>query len=235
MAQQSLTNVIINRIMSPVDIRIKDATGRYTAEVNSNNALKVAMDSSSVTIGDATAAKQDAQTALLTTIDADTSKIPTDPAKESGKLTTIDSTLTALGALVTTLNGLVTAIKDTDGIKQIVDAVAVTGTFWQATQPVSGPVTPATTITEYSVTLTNVDTEYSQAIPDGTKKIFYMSTSGQPFRAAYATGKVATPTQPYEAVGAGVTCSDDGVSLTSKTIYFATDVAGDVIFLRCWT
>jgi len=221
MAQQSLTNVIINRILSLVGINIKDVTGRYTAEVNSNNALKVAMDSSSVAIGDATAANQTAEIGHLASI--------------AGEDFATQTTLAALNALVTTLNGLVTAIKDTAGIKQIVDAVAVTGTFWQATQPVSGPVTPATTITEYSVTLTNVDTEYSQAIPDGTKKIFYMSTSGQPFRAAYATGKVATPTQPYEAVGAGVTCSDDGVSLTSKTIYFATDVAGDVIFLRCWT
>jgi len=114
-------------------------------------------------------------------------------------------------------------------------ALAVTGTFWQATQPVSGPVAPATTITEYSVTLTVIDTEYSQALPAGTKKIFYHSTAGKAFRASYATGKVATPTQPYEAVAAGTVCFEDNVNLTSVTLYLASAVAGDIIFVRCWT
>jgi len=36
-------------------------------------------------------------------------------------------------------------IKDTDGIKKIVDPVAVTGTFWQATQPISAASLPLPT------------------------------------------------------------------------------------------
>lgn len=100
---------------------------------------------------------------------------------------------------------------------------------------ITGAVTPATTVTEYSKTLADVDTEYSQALPAGTKKVFYMSTAGNAFRASYFTGKVATPTQPYEAVAAHAVCYDDGISLASATLYFATDVAGDIIFLRCWS
>jgi outer membrane murein-binding lipoprotein Lpp len=94
---------------------------------------------------------------------------------------------------------------------------------------------PADTITEYSITCTNANTEYSQALPAGTKKIFYINTADYPWRASYVTGKVATPTHPYEPIGAGISGSDDGIFLTSKTLYVASTHAGDVIFVRCWT
>jgi len=58
--------------------------------------------------------KTDNLDTALSGIKTHTDYIPSDPAKESGKLTTIDSTLTA--------------IKSTDGIKKITDTVTVSGT-----------------------------------------------------------------------------------------------------------
>ncbi|MFA5217078.1 hypothetical protein [Sulfuricurvum sp.] len=53
--------------------------------------------------------------------------LPTDASRETKQDSQI-ALETTLNGLITTLNGLVTAIKDTDGIKKILDAVAVTGT-----------------------------------------------------------------------------------------------------------
>jgi len=81
-----------------------------------DTAQPISAESLPLPTGAATDAKQDTgNTSLsnmettLTNIKNKTDNIPTDPAKESGKLTTIDSTLTA--------------IKSTDGIKKIVDAL----------------------------------------------------------------------------------------------------------------
>ena len=73
--------------------RLTEDTGR---EIDAN----VKALASAPPTGAATSAKQDAQTALLTTIDADTSKIPTDPAREGGNLKTISDQVSADGLKV---------------------------------------------------------------------------------------------------------------------------------------
>jgi hypothetical protein len=129
-------NVIVKAVlkMIPVWLRTPAGTDITSTAVGAKQAIDVNVVGSSSVVGDATAANQVLQTALLTTIDADTGTI-------AGKDFATQTTLAALNALVTAGNALLTAIKDTDGIKKITDAVAVTGTFYQATQPVSGTVT----------------------------------------------------------------------------------------------
>lgn len=94
----------------------------------------------------------------------------------------------------------------------------------------------ATTITEYNITLTLANTEYSQALPANTKKIEFWSRGKYAFRHAFTTGKVAGLVSPYFTAFANSSYESPGMAdLTSKTIYFATDTAGDVIEMRVWS
>lgn len=94
----------------------------------------------------------------------------------------------------------------------------------------------ANTIGEYNITLTVADTEYSQALPAGCKAFEFYSRGGFETRFAFTPGKVATPTAPYFTLKANdAYSSPEGMNLSSKTIYFGTDQAGDVIELITWS
>lgn len=94
----------------------------------------------------------------------------------------------------------------------------------------------ASTINEYAVTLTVVDTEYSQALPANTKGIEFVSRGGYPVRYAFTTGKVATPTGVYFTLKSNCAYESPAtLNLSSKTIYFASDNAGDVVELIAWS
>ncbi len=88
-----------------------------------------------------------------------------------------------------------------------------------------------TTINEYNTTCTVADTEYSQALPAATKKIQFINRASYDLRYAFTTGKVAGPTAPYFTLKAGQTYFEIDLDLTSKTIYFASSHAGDVVEL----
>lgn len=108
------------------------------------------------------------------------------------------------------------------------------GTFAVQAANASLPTTPAI----YNVTLTAADTEYSQALPSGTKKFSVSIIDGvstNNFRVAFATGKVATPTAPYLKRGADQEYYEDGVNLTGATLYIAGSNAGDVAQIIAWT
>lgn len=124
--------------------------------------------------------------------------------------------------LIITALGLIATEATTGDIKTATDALAAK----QA----------ATTITEYNITLTLADTEYSQALPANTKKIEFWSRGKYQFRHAFTTGKVAGLVQPYFTAFANSCYESPGMAdLTSKIIYFATDSAGDVIEMRVWS
>lgn len=63
--------------------------------------------------------------ALLATIDADTSNIPADPAREGGNLAGIAALLATIDADTSQLRTVLDSIKDTDGIKKITDTVTI--------------------------------------------------------------------------------------------------------------
>jgi len=89
----------------------------------------------------------------------------------------------------------------------------------------------------YNVAMTNADTEYSQALPEGTKRFSISVQSGAAadiFRVAFVTGKVATPTAPYLTYAGDVEYFEDALSLDSQTVYFACDSAGKVAQIIAW-
>lgn len=89
----------------------------------------------------------------------------------------------------------------------------------------------------YNVAMTNADTEYSQALPAGCKRVSLSVQGGAAadiFRVAFVTGKVATPTAPYLQYPGDVEYFEDELNLSSQTIYFADDSAAKVMQILAW-
>lgn len=84
---------------------------------------------------------------------------------------------------------------------------------------------------EFNVTLTEADTEYLQALPANTKSWTMKSRTADTVRWARTTGKVATPTAPYNTMDNGGIPFEQGVN-TDETIYIASAVAGTVVEIR---
>jgi len=90
-----------------------------------------------------------------------------------------------------------------------------------------GGVTP----TLYNTTLTNADTEYSQALA-ACKGIEFQARTSADIRFAFVTGKVATPTAPYMTLKAGQWYYFDG---SPTTLYLASSVAGTIVEIILWS
>ena len=97
-------------------------------------------------------------------------------------------------------------------------------------------ILPAATPAIYNVVMTNANAEYSQALPAGTKKFsIHLRENDATYRVAFVTGKVATPTEPYETIPSSWEYYEDGVNLTGMTIYFACPSAGKHAEILAWT
>jgi len=93
-------------------------------------------------------------------------------------------------------------------------------------------VKPGTAPNIYNITMTSANTEYSQALPAGCKKIFASiqdADTSVDLRFAFVTGKVATPTAPYYKYNGGVELIIDGLEIASGTLYFACSGAGKIM------
>ena len=86
----------------------------------------------------------------------------------------------------------------------------------------------------YNVTMTNANTEYSQALTNCKKFIILMRENDTAFRIAFVTGKVATSTVPYFTVPEGSSYNEDNINFTG-TIYFACASAGKNIQIIAWS
>ncbi len=105
----------------------------------------------------------------------------------------------------------------------------------QSAVPVSLAAAESTTVVEYNVTLASANTEYSQALPANTRRLSFRCRSGVAIRYAWVTGKVATPTAPYQSLQAGAEYVLDGVLLAGSTLYFASGAVGAVVEMEAWS
>jgi hypothetical protein len=87
----------------------------------------------------------------------------------------------------------------------------------------------------YNVTMTNADTEYSQALPSNCKKFLIHTRDGTAFRLAFTSGKVAGPTEPYFTVPTGQAYYEDFIEPSSLTLYFACGTAGKTVEIIAWS
>ena len=94
----------------------------------------------------------------------------------------------------------------------------------------------------YNITLTLANTEYSQLLTTGTKRIIFKQRSDMDLftypvgviRFSFVSGKVATSIEPYFTLDQGKTYDMQNLNLTGATIYFASKVVGMVIEVEEW-
>lgn len=89
-----------------------------------------------------------------------------------------------------------------------------------------------------NTTMTLADTEYSQQLPENCKGFLIHTRDESTFRIAFATGRVALPTEPYFTVPEGKAYGDSVSNYTYGgnllTLYFASDYAGKVVEILYW-
>jgi hypothetical protein len=95
---------------------------------------------------------------------------------------------------------------------------------------VSAPGTPIT----YNVNLVSADTEYSQALPANCRAVAFRCRTAYDVRFAWETGRVATPTPPYQTLKANAEYWKENI-YSSGTLYFASSQAGVVVEMEAWS
>ena len=96
------------------------------------------------------------------------------------------------------------------------------------------PVASSTNGVIYNITIADINTQYSQALPSGVKKFTFQNRADIDIRWALVTGKVATPTAPYFTLKAGMNHYEDNLNLSGKTLYVASGTASQVVELIIW-
>ncbi len=105
----------------------------------------------------------------------------------------------------------------------------------------SGAVAASTTPVMESITIVAANTEYSKALPEGCKKLTFQtvnstkSAPGSSIRYAFAAGKVAGATLPFQLLPGGAVYSESDLDLSGKTLYVAGVTAGDIVLIEWWT
>lgn len=155
----------------------------------------------------------------------------------SGGGTTID--LTILEGLVSDINDAIIALPtplapaDLNTIETLLQELSET--LDEVGIAVTGQV--RSTPVDAAVALTDADTEYSFSFPNGTKGYTISIRGGvdtDTFRLAWATGKVATPTEPYRSYPQNVEVFDSNLNLEYQTLYIASSAASKVAQIEYW-
>lgn len=96
--------------------------------------------------------------------------------------------------------------------------------------PVQANLVGATALTVANVLCTLVNTEYSYALPSGTKKIKIRARGKSRIRLAGITGQTSTT---FFTIHPGETYEDDMITATI-TIYFETNNALEIVEIISW-
>jgi hypothetical protein len=98
------------------------------------------------------------------------------------------------------------------------------------------PEVGADTPTVYNVLISDNNTQFSQAIPDGTRLLIFSGRSNLAFYYAYATGKVAGPTSPYLSCSENATVKLEGIVTDNLTLYLARPSSDNItVEIQCWS
>ncbi|MBM4240565.1 MAG: hypothetical protein FJ150_02665 [Euryarchaeota archaeon] len=84
----------------------------------------------------------------------------------------------------------------------------------------------------YNVTLTNANTEYSQALPANTTKITIQCRTYYDIKLAFTSGESGTK---YITIKAGDTYWEDNIKGTGRTLYMQSAQAGVITEIIVWT
>lgn len=232
----NIFRVALKAVEGFVKTRIFSIDGKRAADVNSSNQLETSPTFEgtieAAILGVSTEDKQDTQITAANTANTRLGTIAGDTTSIDGKITACDTTNKATDTLQTTGNNILATIAaDTDAL--VTGQTAANASLVDIETNTNKAVTQA----EYNIELTNADEEYEQALPTNCKGYELKNRNNDVItRFSLTSGKVATPTAPYITTEAGTPYSSPpNISLTGKTIYFASPNAGDVIELIVWS
>ena len=229
-----ITEIVDNLARKLGKVVVTNTTGRNDVAVNDDGSINaeitgtVSVTASALSAGAATSAKQDAQTAILTDIETNTG------------LGATEATLSALNTKVTACNtGAVVVSSGT--ITGITNPVAVTGTFWQATQPVSGTVAVSNHPTEFPLPAAQVATLTPPAAITGFATETTLSAINGKLAAEFEVNEIENASATITYVGAetaaGVWWIRKMDSTSGSAIGHATEVnnATYTTYATAWT
>ena len=202
--------IVLEKIYETVRTRLVDEDNDSIG-VTGNPLVVTATGTVPLPTGAATEALQTSGNALLTTIS-------TIDFSTSAKQDAANTLLTTIAGDTTSLDGKDFSLESGGNLDTI-----------------SSNTSRSNTETEYNVTLTSADTQYSQALPSNTIAIEFQNRSNNDLRFSLVDGKVATPTAPYSVLKAGQNYYKENLNLTGETIYFANSNAGDIVELLVWS
>lgn len=143
---------------------------------------------------------------------------------------TTDAEAVGNGSLVAIMKRIRTLLS---GALSVTFPAAQAVTVANATLATAEMKPPTATPSNYAVTCTNANQEYSQALPAGTRKVRINARTAVDIRIAWVTGKVATPTDPYMTIKSGTVFTLDDVYWSgAKTVYLASGTAGTVVEIQ---
>lgn len=119
---------------------------------------------------------------------------------------------------------------ETKGLLGVIPVEVVDGSGDQITAFGSGGLT---TPTIYNKAMPVKNTEYSQALPNGTKKLLIKGRSIKGhLKFCFTSGASGTT---YYTLSYGSALTLDGLNLTSKTLYFQSTIDNQTCQIMCWT
>lgn len=96
------------------------------------------------------------------------------------------------------------------------------------------PALEKTTPVLTNVSIVLPDTEYMQGLPASCRAIQFQCRTPTDVRYAWATGKVATPTDPYFTLKAGAAYWQEGLKLTAATLHIAAAASTLKVEVETW-
>ena len=98
-----------------------------------------------------------------------------------------------------------------------------------------GAVDSAATVPSlYAVTITDANTQYSQTLPAICRRLRFQCRTAFDVRFAFVTGKVASPTDPYRTLKAGMVYDSGPIKGAGGKLYLASAQAGVVVEVEAW-
>ena len=97
------------------------------------------------------------------------------------------------------------------------------------------PALEQTTPALSAVTIAVPDTEYTQGLPANCRAVQFQCRTANDVRYAWATGKVATPVDPYFTLKGGQTYWKENLKLTAATLHVAAAASVLYVEVEAWT
>jgi hypothetical protein len=88
--------------------------------------------------------------------------------------------------------------------------------------------------TIYNVTLTNANTEYSQALPANSVRLAFQCRTATDVRFAFVSGKVAGAVAPFLTLKAGCSYDSGEMFVGGLTLYLASGTGGVIMEIEIW-